>query len=153
MSNLNKVIIEGRLARDLDLASTGSGLMIGKTAIANNLYLGKEKKDEASFFELVFFGRTAEIVAQNFKKGNAITIEGRLRQRSWLDKDNKKQYRIEINVEQFYFPQGNSNNGASNQNRSQPSNPAEPKPKKEPVQQNSDDYDDYDYGYASDLPF
>lgn len=100
MSDIFKVIGNGRLVKDVELKQTTSGTRVGSFSIAvNRKYNDKE---ETSFFNCVAFGKTAEIIAQYVKKGHRISIDGRLVQRSW-EKDGQKRSTVEIVVENFQF--------------------------------------------------
>lgn len=100
MSDIFKVIGNGRLVKDVELKQTTSGTRVGSFSIAvNRKYNDKE---ETSFFNCVAFGKTAEIIAQYVKKGHRIGIDGRLVQRSW-EKDGQKRSTVEIVVENFQF--------------------------------------------------
>jgi single-strand DNA-binding protein len=103
--NLNKVMIAGNLTRDVELRYTPSGTAIGNFSIAINRRWTSgegEKKEEATFLNCVSFGKQAEIIAQYFKKGSGMFIEGRIQNRSW-EKDGVKRYATEIIVEEFQF--------------------------------------------------
>ncbi len=103
--DLNRVILIGRLTRDPEVRSLPSGTMLTTFSIANNriYYVAETKKEEVSFFECTAFGRTGETIAQYFKKGRSIAVEGRLRQGRWEDQEGNKKSRVEIVVEGFNF--------------------------------------------------
>lgn len=101
MSDINVVIVVGRLTRDPEAKSTGTGKTLTTFSIANSIkYSDKEK---TSFFDCVAWGKTGEVVAQYCKKGNRVAIEGRLEQRSWEDKEGKKRQTWEIAVDKIQF--------------------------------------------------
>lgn len=64
-------------------------------------------KDEVSYFDVVCFGKTAEIAAQYVGKGKQIAVQGRLRQRKWQDKDGNNRYSVEIVANQVKLLGGN----------------------------------------------
>ena len=103
--NVNKVIIAGNLTRDPELKYLPKGTAILKFSIAINREYkqGEEKKKEVSFPTVIAWGKTAEIIAEHFTKGQAIFVEGRIQTRSWDDKDGKKQYATEVICENFQF--------------------------------------------------
>ena len=104
-SDLNRVIQIGRLVRDPELRYTQSGTAVCSFSIVSNYSYGSgdNKKDKASFFDCVVWGKLAEIMAEYGKKGKRLAIEGRLDQRRWDDQDGKKRSKIEIVVESFQF--------------------------------------------------
>ncbi len=95
---VNKAIIFGNLTADPELKSLPSGISVVNAGVATNrVYKDKDgqKQESAEFHNVVFFGRTAEVVAQYLKKGSSIYVEGRLQTRSW-EADGIKKYRTEI---------------------------------------------------------
>jgi len=112
MSDVNKVIIIGRLTRDIEIKTTNNGGFVGKFSLASNR---KEKSgdtwtEKPGFFDCVVFGKSAEILKQYTRKGSKLCVEGSLRWSSWEGSDGKKQSKTEIHVEGFQFldakPQG-----------------------------------------------
>ena len=107
MTNFNKVIVAGNLTRDPELRYLPSGSALCEAALAvNRKWKSKdgESKDEVSFFDLIAWGRTAEVIAEYFKKGRPILVEGRLQQERWEDKNSgAKRSRVRIVVESFQF--------------------------------------------------
>ena len=101
---LNKVILMGRLTRDIELRSTPQGISTCSFSIAvdrNFVREGEERK--ADFINCVAWRKTAEFISKYFKKGNLIAIEGSIQTRSWDDTDGKKRYATEVIVSQAYF--------------------------------------------------
>lgn len=112
MSDINKVLIIGRLTRDIEIKTTNNGGFVGKFSLASNR---KEKSgdtwtEKPGFFDCVVFGKSAEILKQYTRKGSKLCVEGSLRWSSWEGADGKKQSKTEIHVEGFQFldakPQG-----------------------------------------------
>jgi len=103
----NKSIIGGYLTRDPELRYTPKGTVIARLSVAVNRTWkteAGEKKEEVSFIECDAFGRTAETLAQYFKKGKPILIEGRLKQETWDDKQSgQKRSKLKVIVESFSF--------------------------------------------------
>lgn len=98
--NINRVVLGGFLARDIELTQTQSGLSIGKGAISVTKKL-KDKEPETSFFEFVCFGRWAEISAESGRKGDKVIIDGEIKQERW-EKDGQKHSRIIVIATQIY---------------------------------------------------
>lgn len=99
--DINRVVLVGRLVRDPELRPYSNG-NVCKFSIANGRSYatkGGEKKEETSFFNCTAWGRQGEIIHQYCKKGSQVIIEGRLQQRSWEDKEGKKQSSVDIIVE------------------------------------------------------
>ncbi len=117
---MNKVILLGNLTRDIEVKYSQNGTAVGKSSIAvNRRFKGQngEFKDETMFIELTFWGRTAEIANQYFRKGSKILIDGRLVQDNWTAQDGSKKSKHSISVENIDFVDSkNSNNSNVNVN-------------------------------------
>ena len=100
-NDLNRITLVGRLTRDPELRQTGSGTAFCKFGIANNrnYTANGERREEVSFFNCTAWGRTAEIINQYCRKGKQVAIDGRLQQRTWEDKEGKKQSSVDVVVE------------------------------------------------------
>ena len=105
MSDLNRIMLIGRLTKEPELKKTPNGTAVCSFSIANNKTWKKdgEKKEEVSFFNCVAWAKTGEIIAQYVKKGQRIAIEGRLQQRSWQTDAGEKRYAVEVVVDNFQF--------------------------------------------------
>lgn len=102
--NLNKVIIVGRLTADPQLRQTPSGLSVGSFGVATSrVWKDKSgaKQEETEFHNIVVWGRQAEIASQFLSKGGLVMIEGRLRTRSWQDKQGGQRKSTEIICERL----------------------------------------------------
>ena len=95
--DINRVVIVGRLTRESELKQTTSGKSLCKFSIAVSGY-----KDEVGFFDCIAWGTTAETIAKYVQKGKRIGIDGSLKFSSWVT-DNKRQSKVEINVDTFQF--------------------------------------------------
>lgn len=117
-SDLNRWTGIGRLTRDPELRQASGGTAFCRFSIAcnRNYTANGEKREEVSFFNCQAWGRLAEIINQYARKGKQVALDGRLQQRSWEDKDGKKQYAVEIVVENVQFlGGGNGERGAGPQ--------------------------------------
>jgi len=105
MTDINKVILIGRLTREPELKYIPSGTAIANFSLASNKSFTQngEKKESTSFFNCIAWAKLGEIMAQYCKKGHRIGIEGKLHQRSWEDKDGNKRSVVEIVVDNFQF--------------------------------------------------
>lgn len=98
MSDINSVILIGRLVRDAELKYINSGTAISKISIAVNRSVKKNDQwtDEVSFFDVTIWGKTAENLSQYLKKGTQIGVQGELVQNRWTDSDGKNHSKVEI---------------------------------------------------------
>lgn len=106
MASVNKVILVGRLGKDIDLRQTGAGSSIANMTLATD----RRYKDgqgnaqtETEWHSVVFFGKTADVASQYLHKGSMVYIEGRLRTRKYKDKDGIDRYVTEIIAEHLQF--------------------------------------------------
>ncbi|MDE3010517.1 MAG: single-stranded DNA-binding protein [Pseudomonadota bacterium] len=100
MASVNKVILVGNLGRDPEVRYSPDGGAIANFSVATtDTWKDKatgEKKENTEWHRIVFFGKTAEIVAQYLRKGSAVYVEGALRTRKWTDKEGQERYTTEI---------------------------------------------------------
>ena len=109
MSDLNRVMLVGRLTRDPEVRYTGGGMPIVNLGLAVNT----RKKDAASgqwtevgnFFDVVLFGDRFEKLAQYMEKGRRIGVDGSLRWSSW-ETDGQKRSKVEIVGDNIQFLDG-----------------------------------------------
>lgn len=127
MSNLNKVMLIGRLTRDPEMRYLPSGQPMTSFGLATNRYQadpnGGERREFTDFHNIVAWniGRRnlAEIVAQYLKKGSLVYIEGRLQTRSWEGQDGQKRRTTEVIANDVQFLDGRGG-GESGQREPQP---------------------------------
>lgn len=106
MANLNRVILIGNLTRDPEMRFTPSGTNVTNFGLAvNRRYTNKagEKVDSADFFNIVCWGKLAELVSQNITKGTPVAVDGRLQYRAWEAADGQKRSTVEIVAENVQF--------------------------------------------------
>ena len=99
MSNLNKVMIIGRLGSDPSKRTTSKDITVTNFSIATNTYYkskeDEEKKEKTEWHRIVAFDRLAEICGEYLKKGHLVYVEGSLQTRSY-DKEEQAHYITEI---------------------------------------------------------
>lgn len=85
MPNLNKQMIMGNCTKDPEIRHTASGNTVAQVSIAvNEKYNDKERTE---YFDVVFFGKLAEIVEKYVKKGMPIYVEGKQEKERYTDKN------------------------------------------------------------------
>lgn len=102
---LNRVILFGRLTKDVDLRRTQAGVAVARFTVAcDRQYANKQTGErETDFIECVAWRNTADFVARYFSKGNAITVEGTLQNNIYEDKNKVKHYSYVVIAEQVGF--------------------------------------------------
>ncbi len=98
-SDLNSIILVGRLTRDIELRFTASGTAIGNFSIATNRRIKKNDDwiDEANFFDVQLWGKTAQGLQKYLIKGQQVAVSGELKQERW-EKDGQKHNKILIDA-------------------------------------------------------
>jgi single-strand DNA-binding protein len=96
-ADINSVVLVGRLTRDAELKYTNPGIPVSRLGLAVN----RKKKEnnqwveEANFFDIIVWGKIAEVLQPYLTKGKQICVQGELRQNRW-EKDGKPQSRVEV---------------------------------------------------------
>ena len=118
---MNLVVLYGRLTRDPELKYSQSGTPSCFTSIAVNRPMSKEKRHEAEangqptadFIGIKAFGKTAEMLANYFRKGNRIAVEGRINTGSY-EKNGERVFTTDVVVNRVHFVETAAENGGSN---------------------------------------
>ena len=97
---MNKVILCGRIAKDIELKQTNSGITVTQFSIALNKGDGK-----ADFFSVVAWRNTAEFISKYFGKGDGICIDGHLTSRQY-ENDGAKHTVYEVVADNVSFSEG-----------------------------------------------
>ena len=102
---VNKVILMGRLARDPEVrySQGNEPLAVARYTLAVNRRFKRQGEQDADFIGCVAFGKAGEFAEKYFKKGQMVSIIGRLQVRSWNDNDGKKRWITDVVVEEQYF--------------------------------------------------
>jgi single-strand DNA-binding protein len=99
MLGVNKVILVGNLGADPEVrySSTGTAVTNFRLATSEN-WTNKEggKETRTDWHRVVAFGKLGEICAEYMRKGKQVYIEGKLRSRSWEDKEGNKRWITEV---------------------------------------------------------
>jgi single-strand DNA-binding protein len=101
--DFNKVLLGGRIAKDIETKRVKDTCITKITIATNRKYRqGEETKKESNFIDAIAFARTAENIATYFKKGDPIFLECRIKNSNY-EKDGKKIYKNDLIIEEFYF--------------------------------------------------
>ena len=99
MSGVNKVILIGYLGKDPEIRHLEANTSVATFSLATTeSYTNKEGKriDQTEWHNIVAWRGLAEISAKYLQKGKQVYIEGKIRSRSYDDKDGNKRYVTEI---------------------------------------------------------
>lgn len=165
---MNKCLFLGRLSADVELKTSQSGTTIGNFTIAvQSKYKNQDGNYDTNWIRCTAFGKTAEFIAQYFRKGYMINIIGNLRTRSYQTADGETKYTWSIIVEEANFTgerHDNDNNGYNNYAPANTENNYYPQQTQQNYSQAQQNYnqppipdyettDDYDSLQDDDLPF
>jgi single-strand DNA-binding protein len=101
---LNRVVLTGRLTKDVELRYTPAGAAVASANLAvNRNFKAANGETESDFINLVIWRKPAENFANFFGKGSLVGVEGRLRSRTYDDQQGNKRYVTEVVVDNFTF--------------------------------------------------
>lgn len=140
MRGVNKVTLVGNLGRDPDLQYIEGEIPVAKFPLATT-EIRKERNgnvvSETEWHTIVLWRGLAELANKYLHKGSLVYIEGRLRTRSWEDKDKNKRFQTEIVAENLVMLEKRKDNDHYTE-----SNVV--------VEKNINNNDDLDFGFSKD---
>ena len=106
--SINKVILIGNVGRDPKIRYTAPGQAVASFSLATTergytAANGTQVPDRTEWHSIVMWGKNAEIAERYIRKGSQLYIEGKLRTRTWEDKNQIKRQVTEIYVDTFDF--------------------------------------------------
>jgi len=128
MAGLNKVMLIGNLGRDPEVKHLEGGIAVATFSLATTEYYrdkNNEKREQTEWHHIAAWRANAEFAEKYIKKGYTVYVEGKLRTRSWEDKEGHKKYQTEIVVDDIrILHRPNSDSSASSNIDSSPSKEA-----------------------------
>lgn len=107
---MNLCIFTGNLTKDPELRYTTGNTPVVNFSLAMNERFKQngETKERVFFADLVAWSRTAELISEHFKKGNAISVEASAREEQWNHKETGEVRRkVVFHVNKLHFLPGN----------------------------------------------
>ena len=149
MAPFNKVILVGNVTRDPEVRYTTGGTAVADLGLAvNRVWTDRkanERKEETTFIDVTFWGRTAEIAGEYLGKGRPAMVEGRLQLDQWEDRETgQKRSKLKVVGESLQLLGGRQESG------NRPPQQHDDKPVKTP---DRSFYDDAPATSADDVPF
>ncbi|HRU06051.1 MAG TPA: single-stranded DNA-binding protein [Candidatus Brocadiia bacterium] len=114
MPSLNRVFLMGNMTRDPELRYTPSGTAVCEFGLAVTRQWTTpdgQKRDETCFVDCSMWGRRGEVIAEYFRKGKPIFVEGRLQLDTWEGKDGQRHSKLKVVAENFEFLGGRNEEG------------------------------------------
>lgn len=97
---MNKAFLIGRLTKDPETRTTGSGATVTSFRLAVNRRVNREETD---YFDIVTWRALADTCAKYLAKGRQVAVCGEIHNRSYDGKDGKKRTVTEIVADEVEF--------------------------------------------------
>jgi single-strand DNA-binding protein len=103
MSGINKVILVGHLGKDPEVRHLDGNVTVASFPLATSETFNKDGKriEQTEWHNIVMWRGLADIAAKYLQKGKLVYIEGKLRTRSFEDREGHKKYTTEVVAENF----------------------------------------------------
>ncbi|HAE62185.1 MAG TPA: single-stranded DNA-binding protein [Eubacteriaceae bacterium] len=108
---MNKVVLVGRLTRDIELRYTQKGTAVATFTLAVNRRFKQEGQPDADFINCVAWGNQGENASKYVGKGSQVGVYGRIQTRSYETNEGNKRYVTEIVCEEIEFLSSGSGQG------------------------------------------
>lgn len=115
MAGVNKVILVGHLGKDPEVRYLEGGTAVANFTLATSeSYKDKNgnKVDQTEWHNVVVWRGLAQVAEKYLKKGQLVYVEGKLRSRSWDDKEGNKRYTTEIVADNMTMLGGKRDGGS-----------------------------------------
>ena len=131
--SINKVILIGNVGKDPEVRYLENGSVVANFPMATSeIYTDKntgKKIENTDWHDIVMWRGLAELTEKYVKKGHKIYVEGKLKKRSWKDKDNNTRYTTEVIADVMTMlsrpiENSNSNSNPPYSNEGSPSKPS-----------------------------
>lgn len=102
--SINTCALSGNLAASAELRATKSGTPVLSATVAVNERARNEDgtyADRPNYIDIVVFGKRANALAQYLMKGTYVSVQGRLRQSSYEDRQGVRRSKVEVVVEEL----------------------------------------------------
>ena len=102
---MNRIFLIGRLTKDPETkVFEATGRTVTRFTLAvDRTYKNSNGEKETDFIPIVLWGKRAEVISEYMKKGNLISLSGKLQTRSYVDNNGDKKYIAEVLTDEFQF--------------------------------------------------
>ena len=118
MRGVNKVILIGNLGRDPEIQFIDGTTPMVKLPLATTETF-KDKngnlQSQTEWHNVILWRGLAELAQKYLHKGSMVYVEGRLRNRTWEDKDKIKRYSTDVHADNFVMLDKRKEAGEENQ--------------------------------------
>lgn len=113
---MNKIILIGRLTKDVELRYTTSDVAVANFSLAvNRDFKNQNGETETDFINCVAYRKLAETISKYVKKGDKLGVDGRLQTRTYENNEGKKVFVSEVVVNGIEFLEAKKEKSASNE--------------------------------------
>lgn len=95
---INRVVLVGRLTKDIELRKTSQGVSTSTFTLACDRAVKKDGQHTADFIQCVAWRQSADFLGQYAKKGDAVAVDGHITTRNY-EGQNGRVYVTEVNCE------------------------------------------------------
>ena len=159
---INRVVLVGRLTRDVEVRKTASGLSVATFTVACDRRMARgqdgNNQQSADFIRCVAWRQAADLLGSYARKGALVGVEGRIQTRNY-DRDGQKVYVTEIVCDTVNLLESKSQSQSRAQNSGYQDNSYQ-QPYSQPKPSPNDDFVSDDFGAgigmdisSDDLPF
>ncbi|PVH25555.1 single-stranded DNA-binding protein [Sphingobacterium corticibacter] len=103
MASVNKVILVGHLGKDPEIRYLDGNVSVASFPLATSEFYNKDGKkvEQTEWHNIVLWRALADLAVKYLKKGKLVYIEGKLRTRTYEDKEGVRRFTTEIVAESF----------------------------------------------------
>ena len=159
---INRVVLVGRLTRDVEVRKTASGLSVATFTVACDRRMARgqdvNNQQSADFISCVAWRQAADFLGSYAHKGALVGVEGRIQTRNY-DRDGQKVYITEVVCDTVNLLESKSQSQSRAQNSGYQDNSYQ-QPYSQPKPSVNDDFVSDDFGAgigmdisSDDLPF
>jgi len=100
---LNRIVLIGRLTKDVELRYTPTGTAVSKFTLAVERPKYKDHEKETDFINIVVWRQLAELCANYLAKGKMVAVDGRLQINNYETQDGQHRSIAEVVAENVQF--------------------------------------------------
>lgn len=120
---LNRVVLVGRLTKDVELKYTPNGVAVANFTLAvNRPFKNGNGDQEADFIMIQVWRKPAENAAEYLRKGSLAGVDGRIQTRSYDNNEGRRVYVTEVVADSVQFLEPRNSGGNNSQSNSNQSN-------------------------------
>jgi len=103
MASINRVFLIGNVGKDPEIREIEGGKIATITLATSESFTDRsgQRKEQTEWHTIVVFGKLADIVDKYIRKSSMLFVDGKIRTRSWQDRDNTMHFKTEIVANQI----------------------------------------------------